>query len=205
VNIGSKPILKEVWANVVYTPKENVKVVADPIFFLAGLTMNVKMGQSVVLQGKATVPANAGPDFRLVLGTGHYHTHTTRFTAYSVIDGKKEVIFEEFNPLHALPEPDNYVFDSVTKNQAPDEAARRRGASSGVVRLRPGDQIQWECAVTNDNVSPTSPYPYQANAITFANAVYTGEMCNMFGIYAPGTGKPWYGGDAALLASVTGQ
>ena len=27
--------------------------------------------------------------------------------------------------------------------------------------------------------------------VKFANAVYTGEMCNMFGMYAPSTGSPW--------------
>jgi hypothetical protein len=48
--------------------------------------------------------------------------------------------------------------------------------------MSPGDTIDWECDITNDNV---------AGGLQFANAVYTGEMCNMFGMYAPTYGQPW--------------
>ena len=57
--------------------------------------------------------------------------------------------------------------------------------------MKPGDQIDWECDIENNNVSPTSPSPYTASAITFANAVYTAEMCNLFGMYGPTTGGAW--------------
>jgi hypothetical protein len=71
--------------------------------------------------------------------------------------------------------------------------------------MKPGDKIDWECAVTNNDVSPNSPAPYTAQAITFTNAVYTGEMCNMFGLYAPSlapaTGCSWKGGQTTLLSS----
>jgi hypothetical protein len=48
--------------------------------------------------------------------------------------------------------------------------------------MKPGDKIDWECSVTNDDV---------ASGLHFANEVYTGEMCNMFGLYAPSMGGPW--------------
>jgi hypothetical protein len=200
INTTSKPMLRETWANVVYIDKANVKILGDPIFFIAGATLNLKMGSTTVSTGTSTVPANADPNFRLVMATGHYHTHTTRFTAYKIINGQKELLFEEWNPLHALPEPGNWLFDTVTKNPAVNEATQSKGAFTGPVYMKPGDQIQWECAVNNDDVSPTSPAPYNANSITFANAVYTGEMCNMFGIYAPTLGCAWNGGQSTALA-----
>jgi hypothetical protein len=54
--------------------------------------------------------------------------------------------------------------------------------ASGILHMQPGDAISWECDVTNNNVP---------GGIKFANAVYTGEMCNMFGLYAPSFGMPW--------------
>jgi hypothetical protein len=182
INAGTQPILREAWANLLYTPESEVTQLADPIFFLAGVGMDVKKGQSVVISGTAKVPATAGPDFRLMSATPHYHTHTTRFTVWATISGQKQVILDNFPTMHVLPEPQLTYFDSVAKNAPPNESARLDGASSGILRMKPGDQIDWECDITNDDIP---------QGITFQNAVYTGEMCNLFGIYGPTTGAAW--------------
>ena len=57
--------------------------------------------------------------------------------------------------------------------------------------MKVGDSIDWECDVTNNDVSSSSPPQFNAPSIKFANAVFTGEMCNMFGMYVPSTGQPW--------------
>lgn len=193
INAGTKPILREAWANVLYVDKSQVTQLSDPIFFIAGVTMNVKMGDTLTVHGTATVPATAGPDFRLISATPHYHTHTSKFTAWATIGGNKQVILEDFPVIGKLPEPLLTSFDSVQKNPAPNEAAHVGGAYSGVLSMKPGDQIDWECVIENNNVSPTSPAPYTASAITFQNAVYIGEMCNLFGIYGPTVGSAWQG------------
>jgi hypothetical protein len=182
INAGTKDILREAWANVLYTPQSEVTQIGDPIFFVAGVSMDVRIGQSTIIHGTAAVPPDASPDFRLVSGTPHYHTHTTRFTAYATIGGVQQKILEEFNPLHNLPEPKLYYFDSVMKNTPSNPAALTSGAASGVLNMKPGDHIDWECEVTNDDVP---------QGITFQNAVYVGEMCNMFGIYGPTDGTAW--------------
>jgi len=182
INATAHDILREAWANVLYTPEADVTQIGDPIFFVAGVSMDVKLGQTTVIHGTAPVPSDASPDFRLVSGTPHYHTHTTRFTAYATIGGVQQKILEEFNPLHTLPEPKLYYFDSVMKNTPSNPAALTSGAASGVLNMKPGDHIDWECQVTNDDVP---------QGITFQNAVYVGEMCNMFGIYGPTDGSPW--------------
>jgi hypothetical protein len=130
------------------------------------------------------VPNNAGPDFRLISATPHYHTHTSRFTVTATVGGAKQTILDNFPTMHVLPEPALIQYNSVTKNPAPNPSSRTDGAASGIVHMQPGDQIDWYCTVTNDD---------QPNPITFANAVYTGEMCNLFGVYGPTTGGPWRG------------
>jgi hypothetical protein len=182
INAGTKPILREAWANVLYVDKSQVTQLADPIFFIAGFTMNVKKGETTVIHGTAPVPAGAEAGFRLIAATPHYHTHTSRFTVTATIGGVQQTILDNFPTMHALPEPQLTSYNSTTTNTAPNEAARIDGATSGILNMKPGDHIDWACTITNDD---------QPNPITFANAVYTGEMCNLFGLYGPTTGGPW--------------
>jgi hypothetical protein len=183
INTGTKPILREAWANVIYVDKSEVTQLGAPIFFIAGFTMSVAKGKTDNIHGTAQVPTNAGPDFRLIAATPHYHTHTSRFTVTATVDGQTSTILDNFPKMHVLPEPALVAYDSVQKNPAPDEATHTDGATSGIVHLKPGDKIDWYCTVTNDD---------QPNPITFGNAVYTGEMCNLFGLYGPTTDStPW--------------
>jgi hypothetical protein len=182
INAGTKPILREAWANVLYVDKSQITQLGDPIFFVAGVAMDVQKGQIQTIHGTAVVPDNAGPDFRLVSATPHYHTHTTEFTVWATISGQKQEILKTYGTLGVLPEPKLIYFDSVAKNAPPNDTARSNGASSGILRMAPGDQIDWECVIQNNDVP---------QGITFQNAVYTGEMCNLFGIYAPTTGGAW--------------
>ncbi len=183
INATSKPILREAWANVVYVDKSTVTQLGDPIFFIAGYTMSVAKGQTVTVHGTAPVPDSAGPDFRLVSVTPHYHTHTSRVTVTATIGGQTRTILQAFPTMHVLPEPLLTGYDSVAQNPVADAANRIGGASSGILAMKPGDKVDWECEITNDD---------QPNPITFANAVYTGEMCNLFGVYSPSTGTgPW--------------
>ncbi len=184
INTGSTPILKEVWANTIQTPKAEVTQLGDPIFFLGGLGMSVSMGEKTTIHGTAKVPSNAGKDFRIVLGEPHFHTHLTRFQVDATIDGKTETILEQFPVLNTLSEPIIRSFDTVTQNPTIDVTAKVSGAHTGPVYLKPGDTIDWYCDVYNDD---------QPQPLTFVEHVYTGEMCNLFGLYAPSTGGPWNG------------
>jgi hypothetical protein len=82
-------------------------------------------------------------------------------------------------------------FTSADKNPVINPTGSTGGAYSGILHMKPGDTIDWECDITNNDVSPTSPPQFRASAIRFANAVYTGEMCNLFGMYVPSFGQPW--------------
>jgi hypothetical protein len=191
INVGSAPILREAWANILYTDPSSVKELADPIFFVAGVTMSIQVGQTLVSKGTATVPQNAGKDFRLVAAIPHTHAHTPRFSAYKTVGGKRELILEQFGVLDVPNEPHLVYFDSVMQNPLPNEASHLDGAFTGDIYLKPGDTIEWECEQTNDGIGAngqrfTSP-------LQFTEQAYTGEMCNLFGLYAPSTGGPWQG------------
>lgn len=185
INIGTKPILREGWANIMYTDKANAKIIGDPIFFLAGVGMNIQVGQTVLNHGTAQVPSNADPNFRLLLAIPHFHAHTTRFTAYATINGKKETILEQYGKLGVPTDPQLITFDSKTQNPMWDRATQTPGAYSGDIYMKPGDSIEWECEQTNDGIGIdgqkiTAP-------LQFTEQVYNGEMCNLFGMYAPTT------------------
>jgi hypothetical protein len=184
INTGTVPLLREVWANIVYTPKSNVKTLGDPIFFLAGLGMSIAEGTSTTIHGTATVPSKAAKDFRLVVAEPHFHTHLTRYEVTATISGKTTPILEQWPVLNTVTDPIMRWYDSYTTNPTIDEANKVAGAFTGDVYLSPGDTIDWYCDVTNDD----QPQPLQ-----FTEQVYKGEMCNLFGLYAPSTGGPWYG------------
>jgi hypothetical protein len=191
INAGSTPILREGWANVMYVDKSKVKILGDPIFFVAGTSMSIPVGQTVLNHGTATVPMNASPDFRLTMAIPHIHAHTTRFTAYATVGGVKQKILEQYGMLDIPSDPKLVYFDSTTKNSQPDPTLQTDGAYSGDLYLKPGDTIDWECEQTNDGIGAngaTFTTPLQ-----FTEQVYTGEMCNMFGMYAPTTGSVWNG------------
>ena len=173
INTGDVPILREGWANLVYVDASMVKQLGDPIFFLGGLGMNVQPSTTQIIKGRAVAPA----DVRLLLATGHFHAHTTRFSAWKTIGGQRELLMEDFD-WH---EPSLLNFDSATQNVMPDPVGKKAGGFSGIVDLRQGDVIDWECEVKNDGDVP----------LRFGNEVYTAEMCNIFGLYAPTTGSAW--------------
>ena len=82
--------------------------------------MNVALGEREIIKGHAVVPEAADPEFRLIIGTGHFHAHTERFSAWTTIDGVREPLFEDFD-WH---EPELFRFDSATIR----DALRYRGA-----------------------------------------------------------------------------
>jgi hypothetical protein len=127
------------------------------------------------------------------------------------------------------PEPKNWLFATTAVNTVDDPTNNVSGVGPGMnnttVYMKPGDKVDWACEIENNDVSLNATNPLYnpgvnrdpsafsvsiggagaPDGIAFANAVYSGEMCNMFGLYAPSlapdTGCSWKGGQAGLLAS----
>mgnify|MGYP001599241508 CR=1 FL=1 len=74
-------------------------------------------------------------------------------------------------------ELDLISFDTVTENPEIQYEGGKPGGHSGVLSLSPGDRIDYECAMNN-----TEDF-----ALTFSAKAFTGEMCNLFGSFTPGT------------------
>ena len=141
INTGDKPILREGWANFIYTPESEVKILGDPIFFI-GARINVPPGATQVITGMSasfeglTAGMASPPEtVNLVAGTGHYHANTVRFTAWKVgSDGTKQLLIEDYD-WH---DPALVRFTSATTNPLPDPTSQKAGGYTGVVSLSPG-------------------------------------------------------------------
>jgi hypothetical protein len=66
-------------------------------------------------------------------------------------------------------DPAQFEYDTISKN--PMFSTNAAGATSGLLDVKDGDVLMWDCKVINDsNVT-----------LTYTNEVKTGEMCNLWG------------------------
>ena len=176
INTTSKPILREAWFNLYYADPAQVTTLAAPMFLIGGFAMAVQPHTTALLKNSTTVEQ----DLRIVWAFGHFHTHTTRLTAYKVSasTGERTLIYETYDYLDPL-----YVgYNSLIQIPQPDRENKISGGYSGILEFKQGDQVEWECEVVNDDEF----------VINFANQLFTSEMCGFFGLYAPSAeGKTW--------------
>ncbi len=176
INTSEAPLLREAWFNVMYADPAKITEVAAPIFLVGGIGMEVQPKSKELIFGEAIVPN----DMRIVWLFAHFHTHTTRFSAYVVNpeNRSQKLIYETFDyeePLYA-------AFNTQFENPPLDAAHREEGALSGLLELKAGDVVRWECEVVNDDDF----------VLKFANKLRTAEMCALFGFYSPAPGgKAW--------------
>ncbi|HVW24914.1 MAG TPA: hypothetical protein VHC69_06060 [Polyangiaceae bacterium] len=184
VNITDQPVLEELWVNMIEKPADEVSVIVKAIEWLGGLTMNIPPHQDQLLQapsGSCTGPSTIPDGVRILGVTAHMHANTVRVSMYHQAPGAsdKELIFDDFN----WSEPTVWLFNSKITNPMPNRDALMSGApKSGDFNVGPQDQFTWECQVDNQTDS----------TLTFSDKAYTGEMCNIFGMYAsPKATDPW--------------
>ncbi|HEY6561765.1 MAG TPA: hypothetical protein VI072_31060 [Polyangiaceae bacterium] len=155
-----KPLLREAWVNVWYIDPSTVKQEAREIFLWAGLGQVIAPGASTTVRGKKTI-SEAG---RILTLYGHRHSNNVRFAAY--LNG--QLVFDDYD----WKEPAVFEFNSLTKNLLPEASSGRAGAVSGMLELKPGDVLEWQCDIEN----------HHSEAITFGeNEAITSEMCILVG------------------------
>jgi len=194
VNTTDEAMLAEVWMNLIYTPKEDVKVLMDPIFLIGGINANIGYGEKKIT-GVDMVPppanADGGDEIRIMGFAAHAHAHTHRVTAWINRDGQadREYVYETYT----WDEPLNAQFDTVHANPAiTGMGGLKEAAHSGVLTMGKKDTFGWECEVENDDLPNVR--------LTFGDGAYDKEMCNIFGFYAPGNGTGlWLGGGQAYV------
>ncbi len=183
VNIGDKPIMQEIWVNMIAIdfPPEQIEKRVKAIEWYGGVGMAIKPGEHTTIQGAQDGSCQAVGDMRILGVTGHVHASTTRFAMYMQRAGETEKtqVFEDYN----WTEPTVFRFNSALQNTPPNPQTKLAGSNiSGVYNVTTGDKFFWECEVENKrNVT-----------LTFSDKAYDGEMCNVFGMYAADAPKdPW--------------
>jgi hypothetical protein len=166
INQTDAPILREAWINVYWKPKEEITQYVQDMFMLGGTSLAVPPGGHQAVHNACTI----GGDTRILDIFGHFHAHTTRFSAWRTRGDQKDLFYEVFD-WHDTP---TISYDTATKNGTPSRDDRSPGGMSGILDIQKGDTLEWECEIEN-----TTP-----NTLHFANKLNSAEMCNLFGTYA---------------------
>jgi hypothetical protein len=161
-NFGQKPILREIWVNFWYKDPATVTDTAKEVF--SGTSVMAAVAHSHVVVGASCPITGTGRALSLY---GHRHMNSTRFSIWRTSGGKRDLVLEDYDPQH----PAAFDFNSLTMNPTPDAATMTAGAWSGILDLKEGDTVDFECEIinmTNKN-------------FTGANEAQDDEMCIMVG------------------------
>jgi hypothetical protein len=164
INTGNEPVLREMWFNVYYKPKEQITETVVDVSMMGGLSYATPPGGHEIMRNE--FKTTGGPA-RILDLYGHAHASMLRFTAWRIRGAEQLLLFEDYD----WAEPRVFNYDTLTTNLPPDRAKLVPGGHSGVLEFAAGDTIRWECEVLNTSNS----------TLRYRNSVYEGEMCNMFG------------------------
>jgi hypothetical protein len=128
---------------------------------------------------------------RLLSLLAHRHAWTSNMSAWvERKDGSTELLYRSFD----WSDVPTYRYDSLAQNPSPASDARNDGAASGVMTFEPGDVLHYNCHVeyTDERALEVDAprLPAEQGPLFFANQVYEGEMCVLFGTV---TGDPFDG------------
>lgn len=161
-NFGEKPILREVWVNFWYKDPATVKETAKEVFSMTSVTAAV--AHSHVVVGASCPVSGTGRALSLY---GHRHLNSQRFSVWLTSGGKKSLILEDYDAEH----PAAFDYNSLTMNPMPNPANKSAGAFSGILNMKQGDTIDFECEILNNT----------NKNFTGQNEAQDDEMCILVG------------------------
>ena len=162
INTTDQPLLREVWINFWYRPDEEVTEPVQEMFQAGDTSFKIQPKEDTVLGPyKCAIEG----DGRMLWFYGHRHANNVRFSAWRVRDGKRELFYEGLN----WEEPLVLEYSSTVMNAVPDRDKNIEGGWSGVLEMKTGDTLEWECHIVNKT----------DQVLRFTNNTYTGEMCIM--------------------------
>jgi hypothetical protein len=161
-NFGDKPSLREVWINFWYKAPSEVTEQVSEMFQTGDMLFAIQPHQDTVLGPyRCTINGNG----RMLWFYGHRHANNERFSAWRIRGSQRDLFYEGRN----WEEPIVLEYSSTVKNRAPDTAKGIEGGWSGLLDMKAGDVIEWECHVINKT----------DGVLRFTNETFTGEMCIM--------------------------
>lgn len=166
-NFTDHDIVREFWLNIYYVDESQITGEGQQIRGMGGFDWNnnpIPPGTNKVYSYECPIKG----DGRILNLLGHYHAHGKRFTATIKRGGtgEPEKVFE----MYDYTEPATFEYDSRTMN--PEFTDSTAGAVSGMLEVRNGDVLGWECHIINDSDV----------GLRYVNEVKTGEMCNLWGV-----------------------
>lgn len=162
INTTDKPLLREVWANFWYRDESEVTEPVAEMFQAGDTRFAIQPKEDTVL---GPYSCNIEGDGRMLWFYGHRHANNVRFSAWRIRDGKRELFYEGLN----WEEPLVLEYSSTVMNMVPDRDKNIEGGWSGVLDMKTGDTIEWECHIVNQT----------DKVLRFTNNTFTGEMCIM--------------------------
>jgi hypothetical protein len=163
INTTDEPLMREMWANVIYKPKESITESVIDVNVLGGFSVATQPGDKTVMD----VSVRMTQPKRILNLFGHMHAHGVRFSAWRTRGDEKLLLLEDYDWF----DPRVFTFDSVTENSDPNPEKLIPGATSGILNFEIGDSLDYQCEVWNDSET----------VLRYRNEVETGEMCNIFG------------------------
>jgi len=161
-NFGEKPMIREMWVNYWYKDNAAVKEPSLPIYSITGVS--AATAHSHVVVGASCPVTGSG---RVLDLYGHRHLNNIRFSIWKTSSGKKDLVFEDYNSE----EPGALDYNSLAMNPAPNPMTKTLGGKAGVLDLKQGDTLDFECEIVNNT-----------NKNFFgANEAQDDEMCIMIG------------------------
>jgi hypothetical protein len=189
-NTTDKTVLREGWSNIWWEDEDATQVVSwyMGLAFDQVLLLNVAPEQTQDLHYFWSI----GSDVRLLRVFGHRHAWTSNFSSWiKHANGENELLYQSYDWFD-MP---TYRYDSSVKNPPLDPAAHSDGAVSGVVNLKAGDELHFNCHIeyTQRRAQAVNApmMPSEQGTLRFANEAFKGEMCIQFGnVTGGGIGLP---------------
>ncbi|HEY6562168.1 MAG TPA: hypothetical protein VI072_33100 [Polyangiaceae bacterium] len=181
-NTSQNNLLREGWVNIWWEEEATQEVYWYMGLEFGSIRRNIVQPNTVADHHFSwTIPAEQAP-FRLLRVFGHRHYWTTNFSTWiERANGGIELLYQSFQ-WEDMP---TYRFDSVVKNPEPKADNHSDGAESGIVELRGGDKLHFNCHIeyTDERAAqdPSAPRPVANGTLYFGNEAYKREMCIQFG------------------------
>jgi len=138
-NITEKPLLREGWINLWRETDARTRM-----SWYMGMEPTQVIGLSVSPNQNADYHYSwtVASDLRLIRVFGHRHFWTTNFSTWiERADGKVRIAYQSDDGFD-MP---TYRYDSVVKNPDLDPSKQLDGALSGIVQLKAGDKLHFNC------------------------------------------------------------
>jgi len=139
-NFSDKPMLRELWVNYWYKDPATVTETANRIFSMTGVRAAVAHSH-VVVGASCEISGNG----RVLSLAGHRHMNNVRFSVWHKTGDQRTLVFDDYDAEH----PGVLEFNSLVSNPLPDPAAKKMGGVSGILNVKAGDTLDFECEIIN--------------------------------------------------------